>query len=114
MWLSQSSDYKGRPMETECLTLGLDRVFFVFSVALQMPGRMGTLSASSVSTVEPQGEQLADQYRHTGVGSDDLQPHYFAGYAEHCKRLAAKLSEAADSARDLSHHHQKMPPQERK
>ena len=59
--------------------------------------------------------QLSDEYCHTGeLASDDLQPHYFADYADHCKRLATKLSEAADAARELSHDHQKMAQKEQK
>lgn len=53
--------------------------------------------------------QLADKYRHTQVlGGDEHTPtNYFVDEAEHCGRLATKLSEAADAARDLAHDHER-------
>ena len=54
--------------------------------------------------------QLADQYRHSHVlASDEHTPtNYYADEAEHCARLASKLSEAADAARDLARDHEKV------
>ena len=54
--------------------------------------------------------QLADQYRHTQVlASDEHTPtNFYVEEAGHCARLASKLSEAADAARDLAHDHEQI------